>query len=135
MAARVCCMTSVWEPPHSRDSNIPRLPHMLGRGSFLHGRLPRLRNNRQASGYARLRCCNQTLHQTPAGPDISLLRPELQQQWHHAKNVHLGDRQITTSSNFLVWWSCDQCPCGLPHEWLATVGQRQNMDYQCPFLQ
>ncbi|KAL0044693.1 hypothetical protein WJX82_005709 [Trebouxia sp. C0006] len=46
MAARVCCMTSVWEPPHSRDSNIPRLPHMLGRGSFLHGRLPRLRNNR-----------------------------------------------------------------------------------------
>ena len=86
-----------------------------------------------SSGYARLRCCNQTLHQTPAGPDISLLRPELQQQWHHAKNVHLGDRQITTSSNFLVWWSCDQCPCGLPHEWLATVGQRQNMDYQCPF--
>jgi len=79
-----------------------------------------------------LRYCNETL-QTPAGPDISLLRPELQQQWHHAKNEHLGDRQITTSSDLRVWWSCDQCPSGLLHEWLATIDSRQNMDHQCPF--
>ena len=32
-----------------------------------------------------------------------------------------------------MWWSCDQCPCGLPHEWLATVNDRQNLEYQCPF--
>ncbi|KAA6420517.1 MAG: hypothetical protein FRX49_09678 [Trebouxia sp. A1-2] len=77
---------------------------------------PQLRNNRQAFG-----------------PDISLLRPVLQRQWHHAKNQHLGDRQITGGSGLRVWWSCDQCPSGLPHEWSASVNQRQNRDNQCPF--
>jgi len=57
----------------------------------------------------------------------------LQRQWHHAKNQHLGDRRITGSSHLRVWWSCDLCPCGLPHEWLATVNDRQNSDTQCPF--
>ena len=86
-----------------------------------------------SSGYSTLRCCNQTQKQSSAPPDISLLRPELQRQWHHARNQHLGDRQIAASRRLSVWWSCDQCPCGLPHEWLATVDDRQNMDYQCPF--
>ena len=86
-----------------------------------------------APGYLTLCCCNDTQQQTSAGPDISLLRPELQKQWHHAKNQHLGDRRITASSHLRVWWSCDQCPCGLPHEWLATVEDRQSSDTQCPF--
>ncbi len=86
-----------------------------------------------APGYSRPYCCKQARRPTSAGPDISLLRPELQRQWHHAKNQHLGDRQITTGSGLRVWWSCDQCPCGLPHEWLATVNLRQNMDYHCPY--
>ncbi len=30
-------------------------------------------------------------------------------------------------------WTCDQCPCGRPHEWLATVSERQDMDSRCPF--
>jgi len=84
-------------------------------------------------GQSRLWYCNQTRQQSSAGPDISLLRPELRRQWHRAKNQHLGDRRIPTSSNLRVWWSCDQCPSGLPHEWLATVSDRQNMDYQCPY--
>jgi len=86
-----------------------------------------------APGYSRLSCCNQTGQPSSAGPDISLLRPEMQRQWHHAKNQLLGDRQITASSSLRVWWSCDHCPCGLPHEWLATVADRQNMDSRCPF--
>jgi len=32
-----------------------------------------------------------------------------------------------------VWWSCDQCPRGLLHEWSASIDQRQNMDSQCPY--
>jgi rubrerythrin len=84
-------------------------------------------------GYSSLRGCNHTRKQSAAGPDISLLRPELQQQWHHAKNQLLGDKQITASGSLRVWWSCDQCPCGLPHEWLATVSERQDMDSRCPF--
>ncbi len=84
-------------------------------------------------GYSRLCCCNQTGQPSSSGPDISLLRPELQRQWHPAKNQHLGDRQITTGSNLCAWWTCDQCPSGLLHEWSASVNQRQNRDNQCPF--
>ena len=69
----------------------------------------------------------------PAGPDISLLKPQLQKQWHHAQNQHLGNIKIKPSSRRRVWWTCDQCPCGLPHEWLASVDKRQCMDSQCPF--
>ena len=86
-----------------------------------------------ASGYSETRCCGQPWKQFSAGPDISLLRPELQRQWHHAKNQHLGDRQITTGSGLRVWWTCNQCPSGLAHEWLTSVNQRQNMDSQCPY--
>ena len=84
-------------------------------------------------GCVSLCCCKQTRRQSSAGPDISLLRPELQQQWHHARNEHLGDRKVSASSRLSVWWSCDKCPCGFLHEWLASVGHRQNMDYQCPY--
>ncbi|DBA66780.1 TPA: hypothetical protein ACH3X2_001923 [Trebouxia sp. C0005] len=94
---------------------------------------PQLRNYQHAFGSSRLCCCNQTRQPSSAGPNISLLRPELQRQWHHAKNQHLGDRQITGGSSLRVWWSCDQCPSGFPHEWSATVNQRQNTDTQCPF--
>ena len=69
----------------------------------------------------------------PAGPDTSLLKPQLQKQWHHAKDQHLGSIQISSNNNLRVWWTCDQCPCGLPHEWLASVDKRQAMASQCPF--
>ena len=86
-----------------------------------------------ASGDPTLCCCKHREQLSSAGPDISLLRPELQRQWHYAKIQRLGDRQITASSDLRVWWSCDQCPCGLPHEWLTSVESRQNMDTQCPY--
>jgi len=86
-----------------------------------------------APGYSRLCRCNDIQQQVSAVPDISLLRPELQKQWHHAKNQHLADKQITASNTMRVWWICDQCPCGLPHEWLTSIEKRQNMDTQCPF--
>ena len=69
----------------------------------------------------------------PAGPDIRLLKPQLQTQWHHAKNQHLSNIQISSGSALRVWWTCDQCPHGLPHEWLAKINHRQGMDNQCPF--
>jgi len=86
-----------------------------------------------APGNAEPYCCGQPRQPSSAGPDISLLRPELQRQWRHAKNKHLGDRQIAAGSNLRVWWSCDQFPSALPHEWLATVNDRQNRDNQCPY--
>ena len=83
------------------------------------------------------RCClPEHVQQPPVqdkGPDISLLKPQLQKQWQHAKKRRLGNIQIQPGSDRLVWWTCDQCPCGLPHEWLAKVNHRQGMDSQCPF--
>ncbi|KAL3130451.1 hypothetical protein ABBQ38_008273 [Trebouxia sp. C0009 RCD-2024] len=60
------------------------------------------------------------------GPDISLLDPVLRQQWDHAANAHLGKVVIKSYSNQKVWWTCDQCPDGHLHCWLATVYHRSN---------
>lgn len=54
------------------------------------------------------------------GPDLSKLSPKLQQQWHHAKNAHLGNVTITPGIGRKVWWRCDQCPEGHPHEFEAS---------------
>ena len=143
-----------------RQSKLPQWQQRPRRGSSFQGGVPQLRKKKQATGASlrlssgcgtslltttfnlcvilapgcsRLCRCNASQQQASAGPDISLLRPELQRQWHHAKNQHLGDRQITAGSNLRVWWSCDQCACGLPHEWLATVNDRHGSDTQCPF--
>ncbi|KAL3147866.1 hypothetical protein ABBQ32_002587 [Trebouxia sp. C0010 RCD-2024] len=58
------------------------------------------------------------------GPNISLLAPVLQQQWDHAANAHLSKTVIKPSSAQKVWWTCDPCPDGHSHSWLATVHNR-----------
>ena len=78
-----------------------------------------------------------SLHTTSADeqlPDISRLRPELQRQWDHGKNAHLGNIVITLGSNKKVWWTCDCCPLGLPHIWESSVANRAGSQQQgCPF--
>ena len=75
-------------------------------------------------------------HQQPQqhdkAPNISLLAEELQNQWHKDLNRHLGQILIKPHSNRKVWWSCDQCPEGLPHIWEATVHNRTS-GRGCPF--
>ena len=41
---------------------------------------------------------------------------------------------IEVGSSHEVWWSCDQCPEGLPHVWEATVDSRTS-GTGCPFAQ
>ena len=65
------------------------------------------------------------------GPNVSLLSPKLQQQWDHAKNVHLGNINITPHSNRKVHWICHDCPDGHPHQWEALVRSRTAND-GCP---
>ena len=66
--------------------------------------------------------------------DISQLRPDLQCQWDHQKNAHLGGITITPGSNRKVWWTCDCCPLGLSHEWESTVNNRTGSQQRgCPF--
>ncbi|KAL0044750.1 hypothetical protein WJX82_008119 [Trebouxia sp. C0006] len=95
MGTGICCATWAWQPLYSRHTKLQDSQRMLLRGSCFHGLLPPLRNKQQASGDSTLCCCNQKGQPPSAGPDISLLRPELQRQWHHAKNQHLGNRRVT----------------------------------------
>ena len=68
------------------------------------------------------------------GPDISRQAPLLQQQWDHPKNAHLGSVSISPKSRSHVWWTCDKCPLGLAHGWLATVNSRGcTQQSGCPY--
>ncbi|KAL3158565.1 hypothetical protein ABBQ38_010784 [Trebouxia sp. C0009 RCD-2024] len=54
-----------------------------------------------------------------------------QQQWDHAANAHLGDIVIKPYSNREAWWTCQQCPDGHRHSWLAIVRDRTRGN-ECP---
>ena len=67
---------------------------------------------------------NQTPQQSSAGPHVSLLRPEVQQQRHHASNQRLGSQTNLSQQPFeRVWWRCDQCLCEIfrTNGWLLLV--------------
>jgi len=61
-----------------------------------------------------------------------MLAEEMQGQWHEKLDRHLGDIVIKPYSNRKVWWSCDQCPEGLPHVWETYVHSR-SQGTGCPF--
>ncbi|KAL3149588.1 hypothetical protein ABBQ32_002360 [Trebouxia sp. C0010 RCD-2024] len=70
-------------------------------------------------------CCSyQSQHAQQGPPNISHLDPALQQQWDHAANAHLGNMIIKPFSAKKFWWTCDQCPDGHLHRWLASVSNR-----------
>ena len=71
----------------------------------------------------------QAYDRASAAPDISMLSPELQQQWHVDKNMHLGPIKIKPQSNIKAVW---QCPTGQPHVWAAAVFNRTR-GTQCLF--
>ncbi|KAL3143779.1 hypothetical protein ABBQ32_003608 [Trebouxia sp. C0010 RCD-2024] len=68
----------------------------------------------------------------PASPDISMLRPELQQQWHLSANMHLGAIKVKPGSAIKAVWQCNKCPAGQPHVWTALVASRTR-GTQCPY--
>ena len=68
----------------------------------------------------------------PGSPDISVLSPELQQQWHVERNMHLGSIKVKPQSGIKAVWQCDKCPAGQPHIWTATV-YRRTRGTQCPY--
>ena len=86
--------------------------------------------SRARSGQAcRVHCCKSD---QMASPDISLLSPLLQRQFHPVKNVHLGGTVVKPHCNTKRWWQCDQCPDGHPHEWEARVCDRTR-GRACPY--
>ena len=80
-------------------------------------------------------CClskqDQHAYAQQGSPDTSRLDPNLQEQWDHAANAHLGDVVIKPHCNTKVEWICGQCPDGHLHSWSATVHNRTNGS-DCP---
>ncbi|KAL3144786.1 hypothetical protein ABBQ38_001899 [Trebouxia sp. C0009 RCD-2024] len=68
----------------------------------------------------------------PASPDISMLSPELQQQWHLSANMHLGAIKVKPGSAVKAVWQCDKCPAEQPHVWKAVVASRTRGS-KCPY--
>ena len=63
-----------------------------------------------------------------------MLSPELQQQWHVDKNMHLGPIRIRPHCHFKAVWQCNKCPAGQPNVWTAAVySTMRGSQYYCPF--
>ena len=75
--------------------------------------------------------CAMPARQQQSGPDISHLSPELQSQWDHDKNAHLGSILIKPNSGRKVRWICRKCPEGHPHRWEVRV-QNRTKGTGCP---
>ena len=78
-------------------------------------------------------CCHAQLapQAQQHGPDISLLKPILQNQWDYAANAYMGNIVIRPYSKWKAWWICDQCPDGHAHQWNAIV-QNRTAGNGCP---
>ena len=75
--------------------------------------------------------CPALLHSQNEGPDISRLRPDLQQQWDESKNVHFGQTQIYPYSHKKAHWTCPHGSASYPHRWMATIRNRST-GRMCP---
>ena len=64
----------------------------------------------------------------PVSQDISMLSPELQQQWHVDRNMHLGAIKVKPRSAVKAVWKCNNCPAKQQHVWTAHVGNRTRGD-------
>ena len=65
-------------------------------------------------------------------PDISMLDPELQLQWHVDEHMHLGPIKIRRHNGIKAVWQCNKCPAGQPHIWTTSVAPR-TQGTQCPY--
>jgi hypothetical protein len=59
--------------------------------------------------------------------NLSVIRPELADQWHPTKNRKLSPDNVTPGSESKVWWVCNK-----GHEWQAIIASR-NSGSGCPY--
>jgi len=86
----------------------------------------------RSSGQSCLCCAGPHLPLSLHGPDISGLKSNLQREWDHTRNCHLGGIVVKPFSTAKVWWRCDKCPDGKPHQWETEVRCRSE-GCDCPF--
>ncbi|KAL3144811.1 hypothetical protein ABBQ38_001920 [Trebouxia sp. C0009 RCD-2024] len=106
--------------------------------TFVHARISSKQGFCVHNGAGLLHCQATTdkkglaVHRPASSPDISLLSPEMQEQWHVDKNLHLGAIQIKPHAIIEAVWQCNNCPAGQPHIWTARVSSRARGTH-CPY--
>ncbi len=59
--------------------------------------------------------------------DLVSRSPKLLREWDYERNKHINPKEISVTSNKLVWWKCSK-----GHEWKARINNRQRGD-KCPY--
>ena len=59
---------------------------------------------------------------SPKEKSLSVVRPDLAQEWHPSKNENLTPDMVTAGSDVRVWWKCRTCG----YEWQTSVSHRVN---------
>lgn len=62
------------------------------------------------------------------GNDLATLHPAIAAQWHPTRNGAITPHSVTSVSNRLVWWRCEQ-----GHEFDATIRSRARKQSRCPY--
>lgn len=72
-------------------------------------------------------CACSVQQATQLRPDVSRLRPELQQEWHFHQNTHFGTAQVNPFSFQKAVWRCPRCH----HEWEERIINRACTEVGC----
>lgn len=59
---------------------------------------------------------------------ICITHPDIAAMWHPTKNKKLTPAEVSTGSNKIVWWKCED-----GHEWQATIYNQIKNVNKCPF--
>jgi hypothetical protein len=62
--------------------------------------------------------------------NLKFIHPELINQWS-SKNDPMEN--FPPKSGKLVWWKCENNPCGCHKEWQSTIMNRVNKETNCPY--
>ncbi len=76
---------------------------------------------------SRSACACSVQQATQLSPDVSRLKPELQQEWHFHKNTHFSTAQVNPFSFQTAVWRCPRCH----HEWEQRIIDRACTEVGC----
>ncbi|KAL3144783.1 hypothetical protein ABBQ38_001896 [Trebouxia sp. C0009 RCD-2024] len=136
MATQIACTVSLYSRSREHKWSLARVTGSFHRDKLPAGRLHKGMPAHIRTGRVRRQVAanqpSQLGDRLPVSPDISMLSPALQHQWHVDLNMHLGAIIVKPYSGIKAIWHCDRCPAGQPHVWTASVTSRTH-GTDCPY--
>lgn len=116
---------------HKKNRGIN--PNRLPVGQKVHWRCTKVKSHTWISGFYRTTSgerCPYCRGKFPSSTNNLSLRKDLASQFHPTRNGNLKPRQLSLTSNRILWWKCKKGP---DHEWQARLNSRAKADGNCPF--